>query len=337
MRDLVTEAEEGSQALPTAYTAASRWGFDPGTLVDWRYSANAIYRFDQDGRHRFLRLTPCSERAAGQLLAELDFVLYLAGNGFPAALPLPSLDGVLLESVPSARGDFHAVVFEEAPGRPPDLDEMDPARIRLWGASLAQLHLLSADYRPDARRRRLSWREDMAQARNRLPEEDKPARELLDRLSTWLAVLPAANQDLGLIHYDFELDNLPWDGDRFHVIDFDDAAYYWYAADVAFALDDVRQQPIRRRKSIIREFLTGYRQVRSLDPAWEEGLPNFFLLMDLLKYGRVTAAFQHSDPALDPPWLVELRARLDRWRADQRKAFVKRLDTINRAACSQFP
>ena len=49
MRRLVAEAETGDCAMDTAHAALAHWDFDAGTLQDWRYSANAIYAFKQQG------------------------------------------------------------------------------------------------------------------------------------------------------------------------------------------------------------------------------------------------------------------------------------------------
>ena len=54
-----------------------------------------------------------------------------------------------------------------------------------------------------------------------------------------LESLPLSSSDYGVIHYDFEPDNVFYDekDGTFSVIDFDDAICCWYALDVVRALD----------------------------------------------------------------------------------------------------
>ena len=51
-----------------------------------------------------------------------------------------------------------------------------------------------------------------------------------------LGALPVDRDRYGLIHFDFELDNLYWRDQTIGMLDFDDCAHYWYAADIAFWL-----------------------------------------------------------------------------------------------------
>ena len=53
------------------------------------------------------------------------------------------------------------------------------------------------------------------------------------------------NQDnYGLIHYDFEPDNVFYDenSQRCSVIDFDDAMYHWFMMDIVQALEAIRDE-----------------------------------------------------------------------------------------------
>ena len=48
------------------------------------------------------------------------------------------------------------------------------------------------------------------------------------------------------IHFDFELDNIVWNTDKTGIIDFDDSAFYWFVADIAFALRDLYDDSVKK-------------------------------------------------------------------------------------------
>ena len=57
-------------------------------------------------------------------------------------------------------------------------------------------------------------------------------RKACDRLYTQLEQLPVSPAGYGLVHYDFEPDNVFYDGETCHVIDFDDSMEHFYAIDL---------------------------------------------------------------------------------------------------------
>jgi len=65
-------------------------------------------------------------------------------------------------------------------------------------------------------------------------------------ITTWAELLDRTRDNFGLIHFDFELDNLCWEDALIQMLDFDDCAYHWYAADITYALRDLFQTPTYR-------------------------------------------------------------------------------------------
>ena len=63
-----------------------------------------------------------------------------------------------------------------------------------------------------------------------------------------LAKLPSDHGIYGLIHYDFETDNVFYEQEtgQFYPIDFDDAVYHWYVQDIERALDSLNESLIER-------------------------------------------------------------------------------------------
>lgn len=298
-------------------TILSRWDYDADQLQlleRFRISSNAIYPFKSQGRLRFLRFAPLQEKTAPAVLAELDFLRYLRANDFPCLVSVPSKQGKQLETVLTSKGSFLATAFAGVPGRSLDPAQMTDQMIRGWGRTMGCLHRLSASYRPAGLRRQdhhqqLNW---MKAVLDGLPGEEAARREV-QIVSDWLADLPQDDDNYGLIHYDFETDNVFHDqksGD-FHVIDFDDAVYHWFMMDITTALfsyaDDA---PEGRFAAAMELFISGYRLEHDLTDAWVALMPGFRRYQNLYGYVRILHATR--DPVDDQPqWMENLRRRLD--------------------------
>jgi Ser/Thr protein kinase RdoA (MazF antagonist) len=84
----------------------------------------------------------------------------------------------------------------------------------------------------------------------------------------------------GLIHADLRAANLLVDGDRLHVIDFDDCGFSWFLYDFAAAVSFVEHDP--RLPEWQAAWLRGYRTVEPLDPADEQMLATFVMMRRLM-------------------------------------------------------
>lgn len=340
MRQLVAEAESGNQDMPTATAAARLWGYDDATLEDFRYSANAIYTFRQQGTRRFMRLTWAGDKPVEHIEAELDFLSYLAGSQFPAVQPVLSRQGHRIEVITNPYAQFYAVTFNAAQGAYMAIDKLQDDQIQTWGEMLGRLHTLSYGYKPTSTHHRPAWTDVLETYASWIPHNEANVRRYLEEAAAWLATLPTDQQSYGLIHWDFEPDNVTWSDASIEVFDFDDAAYFWYAADIAFALDDVLKLPSLLAQNIIQHVLKGYQRVRDLDKHWIKSLPFFIRLMRVMKTARIYHAFAGTHAALDPPWLSKLRERLiNSCRAQQkdyRRYFLAPLSSLESEIWGSF-
>jgi Ser/Thr protein kinase RdoA (MazF antagonist) len=126
-----------------------------------------------------------------------------------------------------------------------------------------------------------------------LPAHEDTARQLLALLERQVAALPTNAQTFGLIHYDFELDNLLWDDQRVSIVDFDDCAGYWFVADIAFALRDLfDDQPaqIDVADARFQAFMAGYRELRSVTDAELRHLALFLRIHNLVSFAKLLRA-----------------------------------------------
>ncbi|MGO4273283.1 hypothetical protein AB4Z22_26150 [Paenibacillus sp. TAF58] len=77
---------------------------------------------------------------------------------------------------------------------------------------------------------------------------------------------------------------------KFHVIDFDDAMYHWYAMDIVAALADVLDNTDRDSSRQVECYLRGYTAISPLDKQMIELFPKFLRFSKLYSFSRILTA-----------------------------------------------
>ena len=307
---------------PVADAMLAAWGHGEGRARYVRASANFIFRFEREGRPTILRFAHVSERTAEAIQAELAYLRHLAARGAPVALPVNSLSGHAVESIATTLGVFHAVVFAMLPGEHYDIGELSLDQFTRWGRALGELHQAAAGYRGAGRP---TMHDQLRMAGQQLPAHEAAARRMLALLEQQVAALPASERTFGLIHYDFELDNLLWD-DQVSIVDFDDCAWYCFVADIAFALRDLfddQAENIDMADERFRAFVTGYRLVRTVTDEELGRLPLFLRLHNLLTFTKLLRASDSRNQVGTPAWVVDLQTKLIRKAQSYRDSFAR--------------
>ena len=140
------------------------------------------------------------------------------------------------------------------------------------------------------------------------PHLDGSQRRRLDSLRHRIhAILSGYRKDRGvfsLIHADLHAANVIVNGERLHVIDFDDAGFGWHAYDFAVALyhhqDDADYPAIRDA------LIEGYRQVRPVADDTVGMIPLFLLIRSLASIGWTAARPELKRNADRTQWLMRL-------------------------------
>ncbi|UCD09546.1 MAG: phosphotransferase [Dehalococcoidales bacterium] len=281
-------------------------------LDNFRISANAVYPFLNDSNVNILRFSPVEERTVETIKAELEFLRFLRSEEYPVPDTLPSKNGNELELINTPWGDYLGVVFERVPGNALCRIEITDDIIYGYGKALGEFHILSRRYRP-VRYQRISWRDQMDWMESILSEFDteKAARDEVQILRSCLSGLPADNGNYGLVHYDFETDNVFYNDDgSFHVIDFDDAHYHWFVIDIDQALDGLfRDLASRNPEEIKGLFISGYCSVIPIQESMLELMPVFRRYANLNGYVKTLRAAKETWNN-EPDWMVELRQKL---------------------------
>ncbi len=301
-----TIREDGSSVI--AERILEQWDYDSGSIRFFRSSANFLYVLQREGTDHLLRFSDASERSREDVEADLDLLAWAAGEGIDVALPVPSSGGNLLETVSTDSGAFHAAVLPMIQGKQVEIEDLDTPGFHRWGAALGKLHTALQAYPGSAARR--SWRDHLDFANQFLAADDQELRRELEAIQSELAALPVTGATYGLIHADFELDNLVWREDAISVLDFDDCSLHWYAADFALALGDLFDEGAGPDDERFHAFALGYSAHHALDAELASRLPLFQRLDSLVQYARLVRSTDISVGQEHPEWLRGLSQKL---------------------------
>ena len=180
----------------------------------------------------------------------------------------------------------------------------------MGGGAGGGLHAALGGYRGAGLAARPSWRDHLELAGEYVPRDAQALRDELEEIATALAALPQARDTHGLIHFDFELDNLVWRGGSAGILDFDDCSRLWYAADIALALGDLFEGGAELGDGRARAFVGGYAERRAVDPDLPSRVPLFLRLDGLLRYARLARAADLAVGPEHPEWLGDLSRKL---------------------------
>lgn len=210
----------------------AQYDYDAASLSDmmghFRISSNAIYPFrngTNPAQIQFLRLSPVEEKPFSSVVSEIHLIQWLIDNGYPAMQPIRMKNGKWADQADTEWGCYNVSCFARVPGKA--LDDIDGslAIVRGYGRSLGTLHQTLKRY-PAAEERR-DHRTLLDEIRTRFAAYGAPAmmQAELNRVEAQLSDLPVRADNYGIVHYDFEPDNVFYDEatDLFSAIDFDDA------------------------------------------------------------------------------------------------------------------
>ncbi|MBE5811188.1 MAG: hypothetical protein E7318_09685 [Clostridiales bacterium] len=288
-----------------ARMALQLWPHDEATLAErmryFRISANAVYPYECNGKLCFLRLCPAEEKTLPLIREELRFLSLIREAGCPAMRPIPSLNGECFRHIRSPWGVWYACAFEGVPGVPLEQVELTEEVITRYGEALGQLHRASMDIViPPARPNFLDLLKWSAAILEDAPYAIfRECRDVRDELLK----LPRGPFAFGMIHGDFELDNVFWDGEGCQVIDFDDCMVHFYALDVVIALDELAADAQEA-------FLRGYRSACPEARIHTEDFPLLRRFRDVYQYARIMHALSER-PEEEPDWMPALVSRLE--------------------------
>lgn len=306
--------------------ALAHWTHEEELFQQFRISSNAIYPFQRAGKTCFLRLAPVEEKQEENLKGELEFLAYLAAQNYPAVRPIPADSGEPLLRLETRWGAYYAIALWGVPGVRLDRLSPTPALLRSYGRALGKLHALSSAFRPACPKWDYSQVLDWSEA---ALAQHGASSELLaqaDSLRRSLASLPRTPDCYGLVHYDFEPDNVFYEAsaDVCTPIDFDDGMFHWYVLDVEQVFDSLDDLGVTDPASAQAAFLEGYREEFAYPPEWESLRPLMRRFVDFYALARLTRATAQRLEQ-EPDWLTDLRAHLAAAMAQKEARLLGRL------------
>lgn len=300
-----------------AKLALENWEHDEKGLSEYlryfRISSNAVYPFANCGKRCFLRLAPVEEKQKNNLQGELEFLKYLQKVEYTSMKPIPSRNGSVLLTLDTEWGKYYASVFEGVPGKSIEDTDYCAEIMIFYGKALGKLHRLSMEYEPVCRK--WSYIEALAWIKRVLVDYEAPERmrEEASQVEQELALLECTKETYGLVHYDFEPDNVFYDetDGTCYVIDFEDGMYHFFLVDIEQVFDALSEELEGEGLSSAKDyFLQGYQSEKTIDPQYEQKLPLMRRFCNLYAYARLIRCMAETLPE-EPEWMGMLRGRLE--------------------------
>ncbi len=182
---------------------------------------------------------------------------------------------------------FHGTLFEFLPGEHREMESLDETALKAWGRALGELHQAAEGFKAQGRP---GWQSQIATIRERVPQSEKLVWQEAEAVEKNLRMLPITKTNYGLIHFDFEPDNIVWLDGEIGIFDLDDCACAWFAMDVSNALcselfnDQVGLFDFADPR--LAWFLEGHRAVRALTENEVAWMPLFLRLDNLVSFAR---------------------------------------------------
>ena len=304
-------------ALTAARQALTHWDVDVIDLEPASLTENIVYRVHaSSGASYVLRLHRPGYHTFDELMSEQQWTAALTHAGIDVPVPKLTRYGAGYTEVPVSGVCRFAGLLEWVEGETmASLIESNvelsftTRRFAQLGEIIATLHNHASQWTPPASFARHSfdadglmgdqpfwgrfWESTEANAAQRPALSSLRMRfhKVLSRFSREATIY-------SLIHADLHPGNVIVNGERLHVIDFDDCGFGWHAYDLAVALTQDEQET---DMNAIRDALyAGYRKHRQLDERIVAAVPLFLVVRALAQTGWFAGRPEHADRSYAP-------------------------------------
>jgi Ser/Thr protein kinase RdoA (MazF antagonist) len=213
----------------------------------------------------------------------------------------------------------HAVLFEHLAGAHPDPSDGLVSAFDLLGAQTARLHHHAAGWTCPDGFTRFAWDESAVFGTDATwgnwrdaPNLTLPDRALLERVErvvrARLSTYGKAPDRYGLIHADLRLANVLIDGERLHLIDFDDCGFGWRMYDFAAAISFMEDDPAI--PALKTAWCAGYRRVLPLPARDEAMIDTMIMLRRLALLAWIGSHMDSTEPQALAPHFASTSAQL---------------------------
>jgi Ser/Thr protein kinase RdoA (MazF antagonist) len=289
---------------------------------------NVVFTCEKEGAEpKILRISYLPDRSREDVLAEAEYVRYLAGNGGSVADVIPSRSGELVEEITHGNHTYLVCLFHKARGK-----SLAENRYRYregvplaeyfynCGKTLGKLHHLSKGYRPVHRRYSFSDKYNTGYINELIPASLTLLREKLAELLATLEGLDRSPDVYGMVHFDYSDGNyrIDYDNGDITVFDFDNSCFCWYMYDLANLWTHgtgwvQRERDTEKRWRFMEEYfaavLEGYRSETGLE---QQMLDQLTLFIQTVLMENIVDAFEvmrHNgeEPECDEELLYKIK------------------------------
>jgi Ser/Thr protein kinase RdoA (MazF antagonist) len=249
----------------TPVEAARKWSADKDSVVLASAGVNLVFRFTQQGKVKYLRITHSSIRSLNELESAIDYQRHLFNHEASVCQPIISNQGNFIEEIKQDEIYYFAHVTDEVHGDVINFDSTNNDFYQNWGETLGILHHAAKTYQPTKKYHFLSWKDLWKETRSYLENEDEIIKEEFKKINEWFNVLEGREENFGLTHGDHRTGNVLYDGKHFSIIDFDEPVYHWYIADIVKPFLEVSEQNHSKWGYKFEAFLKGYTKALPMD------------------------------------------------------------------------
>jgi len=323
------DIESQAQRLEAAgREALQRWNMTDCDLHLIKYRENAVFRVDNDGIRRALRLHRCGYHSDAELLSELQWMQALGDVGITVPTIVPAASGELFvtHAADDLPGDIQVDLFEWIDGEQLGSVEegiADAASVaatyRTIGELAAKVHNQAVSWELPQGFVRHAW--DAAGLAGEQPfwgrfweiaaASASEANLLVrgrDAVFGELSQLAKSPGTYSMIHADFAPENIMVEGDQLRLIDFDDAGFGWHLFELATSLYFILGESyFEQAKGALIE---GYRAHRQLSNEQLDLLPLFFLARGFTYIGWVHTRHETETAKELTPMLLTVACEL---------------------------
>jgi Ser/Thr protein kinase RdoA (MazF antagonist) len=291
----MNDQETGKIPIKYLNRIGDLYGFDPDILSYVGGFENRVYSFSKNNQEYFLRIGDSKHMAFDLVKAEIDWVVYLAGNNIPVVKPVLSENGNYIEKVEIDDGYLNVVLFEKAKGE--HLDHRNPQNwsdelIMEYGRTTGKMHALSKSYEVnESKRYEFKPALDIEYL---LKNEDKRTISIISNHFQEIEKLPKDKEGYGLVHGDLHTGNFFVQDDKITaLLDFDRTCYKWFISEIAVALyyplylthlKENKEEQKKFVKRFLPLYMKGYETENKLDSLWMEKIDIFIKVRDAILF-----------------------------------------------------
>ncbi len=277
--------------------AAKLYDVDPKTIVKIGGFENFVFSFDKNDESFILRFVHSGHRPFEQVLAEIEFIDYLAHNKARVSTIIHSVNNQIAERIDINQEHYFTIsVFTKAKGKLVEPKDLTANFYQMFGREVGRLHRLTKTYKP--KHRRPHWyEENFRSMMERHVSNDEEIMAIFNQVEQTIKGLPRCTDNYGLIHTDLHFHNMFYDGEQLTFFDFDDAAYKHFLSDIAIIIfynyrhqGNEHPEYNQNVRWMLENLLRGYRKENEINMDFFRNINEFLLLRSVILYVVVVSA-----------------------------------------------